>query len=324
MNILILIISFILTSLLLAISIPYLKRLKFGQSIREEGPESHMAKSGTPTMGGLMIVISVIVSMFIANLFYDEMNLTVEFWLLTLVLVGFGLLGFLDDFIKIGFKRNLGLTSLQKLIGQIVIAVIFYFVMKQYDLGTAISIPGTNIEWELGWFYAILVVVMLVGASNAVNLTDGLDGLLAGTASIAFGAFAFILASVQMDHTTLITYSLAIVGALLGFLIFNAHPAKIFMGDTGSLALGAAIAAIAILSHLEILLVIIGGVFVIETLSVILQVASFKTRGKRIFRMSPIHHHFELGGWSEWRVVITFWFAGLIFALIGIVIEVVL
>src|SRR5699024_288395 len=133
------------------ISIPYLKRLKFGQSIREEGPESHMAKSGTPTMGGLMIVISVIISMFIANLFYVEMNLTVEFWLLTLVLVGFGLLGFLDDFIKIGFKRNLGLTSLQKLIGQIVIAVIFYFVMKQYDLGTAISIPGTDIEWELGW-----------------------------------------------------------------------------------------------------------------------------------------------------------------------------
>src|SRR5699024_10219974 len=129
------------------------------------------------------------ISMFIANLFYVEMNLTVEFWLLTLVLVGFGLLGFLDDFIKIGFKRNLGLTSLQKLIGQIVIAVIFYFVMKQYDLGTAISIPGTDIEWELGWFYAILVVVMLVGASNAVNLTDGLDGLLAGTASIAFGAF---------------------------------------------------------------------------------------------------------------------------------------
>ncbi len=306
MNILILIISFVLTSLLLAVFIPYLKRLKFGQSIREEGPESHMAKSGTPTMGGLMIVISVIISLFIVNLFYVEMNLNVEFWLLTLVLVGFGLLGFLDDFIKIGFKRNLGLTSLQKLIGQIVIAVIFYFVMKQYNLGTAISIPGTNIEWELGWFYAILVIVMLVGASNAVNLTDGLDGLLAGTASIAFGAFAIILASVQMDHTTLITYSLAIVGALLGFLIFNAHPAKIFMGDTGSLALGAAIAAIAILSHLEILLVIIGGVFVIETISVILQVASFKTRGKRIFRMSPIHHHFELGGWSEWRVVITF------------------
>lgn len=324
MNILTLIISFILTSGLLLVFIPYLKRLKFGQSIREDGPESHMTKSGTPTMGGLMIVISIIVTLFIINLVYSDISLNVEFWLLTLVLVGFGLLGFLDDFIIIGFKRNLGLTSLQKLIGQIVISVIFYVVMKQYNLGTAISIPGTDIEWELGWFYAILVIVMLVGASNAVNLTDGLDGLLAGTASVAFGTFAFIIATVQTDSTILVTFSLAIVGALLGFLVFNAHPAKIFMGDTGSLALGAVIAAVAILSHLEILLIIIGGVFVIETLSVILQVISFKSTGKRIFRMSPIHHHFELGGWSEWRVVLTFWFAGIVFAAIGIIIEVVL
>lgn len=324
MNILTMVISFTLTSVLLLVVIPYLKQLKFGQSIREEGPESHMAKSGTPTMGGLMIVISVIVSLFIMNLFFTELSLNVEFWLLTMVLVGFGLLGFLDDFIKIGFKRNLGLTSLQKLVGQIVIAVIFYIVMKQYNLGTAISIPGTNIEWELGWGYALLVIVMLVGASNAVNLTDGLDGLLAGTASVAFGAFAFIIASVQTDSSMLVTFSLAIVGALLGFLIFNAHPAKIFMGDTGSLALGATIAAIAILSHLEILLVIIGGVFVIETLSVIIQVISFKSTGKRVFRMSPIHHHFELGGWSEWRVVITFWSTGLIFACLGILIEVIM
>src|SRR5699024_6832002 len=149
-----------------------------------------------------------------------------------------------------GFKRNLGLTSLQKLIGQIVIAVIFYFVMKQYNLGTAISIPGTNIEWELGWFYAVLVIIMLVGASNAVNLTDGLDGLLVGIASVAFGAFAFIIALIQRENTMLVTFSMAIIGALLGFLIFNAHPAKIFMGDTVSLALGGTIAAIAILSHL--------------------------------------------------------------------------
>lgn len=324
MNILTLIISFILTSVLLLGFIPYLKSLKFGQSIREEGPESHMSKSGTPTMGGLMIVVSIIITMFIISMFNPNISLNVEFWLLTLVLVGFGLLGFLDDFIKIGFKRNLGLTSLQKLIGQVVIAVIFYLIMRQYNLGTAVSIPGTNIEWELGWFYGLLVIVMLVGASNAVNLTDGLDGLLAGTASIAFGAFAFIIATVQADGTMLVTFSMAIVGALLGFLIFNAHPAKIFMGDTGSLALGAVIAAIAILSHLEILLVIIGGVFVIETLSVIIQVISFKSTGKRVFRMSPIHHHFELGGWSEWRVVTTFWFVGLFFAFIGIIIEVIL
>ena len=324
MTILTFIISFIITSVLLLVSIPYLKRLKFGQSIREDGPQTHLTKTGTPTMGGLMIVIGVLITFVILSLFNTELILNVEFWLLTLVLVGFGLLGFLDDFIKIGFKRNLGLTSLQKLIGQIVIAVIFYFVMKQYNLGTAISIPGTNIEWELGWFYAVLVIIMLVGASNAVNLTDGLDGLLAGTASVAFGAFAFIIATIQPENTMLVTFSMAIIGALLGFLIFNAHPAKIFMGDTGSLALGATIAAIAILSHLEILLVIVGGVFVIETLSVILQVISFKLTGKRIFRMSPIHHHFELGGWSEWRVVTTFWSAGLIFAVIGIIIEVVL
>lgn len=324
MSIITFIISFIITSVLLLVSIPYLKRLKFGQSIREDGPQTHLTKTGTPTMGGLMIVIGVLITFVILSLFNTELLLNVEFWLLTLVLVGFGLLGFLDDFIKIGFKRNLGLTSLQKLIGQIVIAVIFYFVMKQYNLGTAISIPGTNIEWELGWFYAVLVIIMLVGASNAVNLTDGLDGLLAGTASVAFGAFAFIIATIQPENTMLVTFSMAIIGALLGFLIFNAHPAKIFMGDTGSLALGATIAAIAILSHLEILLVIVGGVFVIETLSVILQVISFKLTGKRIFRMSPIHHHFELGGWSEWRVVTTFWSAGLVFAVIGIIIEVVL
>lgn len=324
MTILTFIISFIITSVLLLVSIPYLKRLKFGQSIREDGPQTHLTKTGTPTMGGLMIVIGVLITFVILSLFNTELILNVEFWLLTLVLVGFGLLGFLDDFIKIGFKRNLGLTSLQKLIGQIIIAIIFYFVMRQYNLGTAISIPGTNIEWELGWFYAVLVIIMLVGASNAVNLTDGLDGLLAGTASVAFGAFAFIIATIQPENTMLVTFSMAIIGALLGFLIFNAHPAKIFMGDTGSLALGATIAAIAILSHLEILLVIVGGVFVIETLSVILQVISFKLTGKRIFRMSPIHHHFELGGWSEWRVVTTFWSAGLIFAVIGIIIEVVL
>src|SRR5699024_3729164 len=151
------------------------------------------------------------------------------FWLLTLVLVGFGLLGFLDDFIKIGFKRNLGLTSLQKLIGQIVIAVIFYFVMKQYNLVTAISIPATNIEWVLGWFYAVLVIIMLVRASNAVNLILGLDVLLAGTDSVAFGVFAFIIATIQPENTMLVTFSMAIIGSLLGFLIFNAHPAKIFM-----------------------------------------------------------------------------------------------
>ena len=173
---------------------------------------------------------------------------------------------------------------------------------------------------ELGWFYALFIVFWLVGFSNAVNLTDGLDGLVSGTAAIAFGAFA-VLAWSQSQYEVAI-FSVAIVGAVLGFLVFNAHPAKVFMGDTGSLALGGAIAAIAILTKFELILIIIGGVFVIETLSVILQVISFKTTGKRIFRMSPLHHHYELLGWTEWRVVVTFWSVGLLFAIIGIYIEV--
>lgn len=313
-------IAFLITVLFSPIFIPFLRRLKFGQSIREEGPESHLKKSGTPTMGGIMIVLSIIITSVIMVLKVNG-SIGYELWLLLLVLFGFGLLGFLDDFIKVAMKRNLGLTSLQKLIGQIIIALIFFFVLQANDFSTYIQIPGTNIQWELGWFYAVLVVFMLVGSSNAVNLTDGLDGLLAGTAAIAFGAFG-ILAWYGVPQNEITLFALAAVGALLGFLVFNAHPAKVFMGDTGSLALGAAIAGIAILTKMEILLVIIGGVFVIETLSVIIQVISFKTTGKRVFKMSPLHHHYELLGWSEWRVVTTFWLVGLVFAALGIYIEV--
>jgi phospho-N-acetylmuramoyl-pentapeptide-transferase len=240
--------------------------------------------------------------------------------LLLLVTLGFGLLGFLDDFIKVVLKRNLGLTSKQKFLGQIIISVIFYLVYKQNGFSTEIILPFTDKSLDLGWFFVIFIVFWLVGFSNAVNLTDGLDGLVSGTAAIAFGAFA-VLAWNQSQMEVAI-FSVAIVGAVLGFLVFNAHPAKVFMGDTGSLALGGAIAAISILTKLEVLLLIIGGIFVIETLSVILQVASFKTTGKRIFRMSPLHHHYELVGWSEWRVVVTFWSVGLIFAILGIYIEV--
>ncbi|OZU90408.1 phospho-N-acetylmuramoyl-pentapeptide-transferase [Virgibacillus indicus] len=313
-------IAFLITVLLSPIFIPFLRRLKFGQSIREEGPESHMKKTGTPTMGGLMIVFSIIITSLIMAVKVSS-AVGYELWLLIFVLFGYGLLGFLDDFIKVVMKRNLGLTSKQKMLGQIVIALVFYFILRIQDFPTYIQIPGTNIQWELGWGYAILIIFMLVGASNAVNLTDGLDGLLAGTAAIAFGAFG-ILAWYGFPESNVTIFALAAVGALLGFLVFNAHPAKVFMGDTGSLALGGAIAAVAILTKLEIILVIIGGVFVIETLSVIIQVVSFKTTGKRVFKMSPLHHHYELLGWSEWRVVTTFWLIGLIFAALGIYIEV--
>jgi phospho-N-acetylmuramoyl-pentapeptide-transferase len=310
--------GFLITVLISPIFIPFLRRLKFGQSIREEGPKSHQKKSGTPTMGGVMILLSIIVTTFVMTGKFAEP--TVKTYLLLLVTFGFGLLGFLDDFIKVVMKRNLGLTSRQKLIGQIIISAIFYFIFKQNEFSTEVSIPLTDISFDLGWFYFLFVTFWLVGFSNAVNLTDGLDGLVSGTSAIAFGAFAVLAWSLSQFEIAI--FSVSVVGAVLGFLVFNAHPAKVFMGDTGSLALGGAIATIAILLKLEILLIIIGFVFVVETLSVILQVISFKTTGKRIFRMSPLHHHYELVGWSEWRVVVTFWSVGLLCAILGIYIEV--
>lgn len=312
-------VAFLVTVLLSPIFIPFLRRLKFGQSIREEGPQSHMKKTGTPTMGGLVILLSVTIATLVMTLKFSAPS--TETYLLLFVTLGFGLLGFLDDFIKVVMKRNLGLTSKQKLLGQIVISVIFYFVFKQTDrFNPELTIPGTDFAFDFGWLYLFIVIFWLVGFSNAVNLTDGLDGLVSGTSAIAFGAFA-ILAWSQSQYDVAI-FSVAVVGAVLGFLVFNAHPAKVFMGDTGSLALGGAIATIALLTKLEILLVIIGGVFVIETLSVILQVGSFKMTGKRIFKMSPLHHHYELSGWSEWRVVVTFWTVGLLCAVLGIYLEV--
>lgn len=310
--------GFLITVLISPFFIPFLRRLKFGQSIREEGPKSHQKKSGTPTMGGLMILVSIVITTLVMTGKFSEP--TVKTFLLLLVTLGFGFLGFLDDFIKVVMKRNLGLTSKQKLFGQIIISVIFYLVLKQNDFSTAIHIPLVDYSFDLGWFYSLFIIFWLVGFSNAVNLTDGLDGLVSGTAAIAFGAFS-VLAWNQSQFDVSI-FAVAVVGAVLGFLVFNAHPAKVFMGDTGSLALGGAIATVAILTKLEIILIIIGGVFVIETLSVILQVASFKTTGRRIFKMSPLHHHYELVGWSEWRVVVTFWTVGLLLAVLGIYIEV--
>ncbi|MBP2240033.1 phospho-N-acetylmuramoyl-pentapeptide-transferase [Cytobacillus eiseniae] len=312
------IMGFLVTVLLSPLFIPFLRRLKFGQSIRAEGPQSHLKKTGTPTMGGIMILLSITVTTLVMTGKFSEP--TMKIYLLLLVTLGFGLLGFLDDFIKVVMKRNLGLTSLQKLIGQIIISVIFYIVLRQNDFSTEIHIPLTDYSFDLGWMYVFFIIFWLVGFSNAVNLTDGLDGLLSGTAAIAFGAFAVLAWNLSQFEISI--FSVAVSGAVLGFLVFNAHPAKVFMGDTGSLALGGAIAAIAILTKLEIILLIIGGVFVIETLSVILQVISFKTTGRRIFRMSPLHHHYELVGWSEWRVVVTFWTVGLLCAILGIYIEV--
>lgn len=311
-------IAFLLTVLLMPLFIPLLRRMKFGQSIREEGPESHMKKTGTPTMGGLVYLIAIIITVLAVAFLADLV--TAEVTVLLLVLAGFGLIGFLDDFIKVVLKRNLGLTSLQKLIAQIVIAIISFFLLSGIDFDTALRIPYTGISIELSFVYVAFLIFWLVGFSNAVNLTDGLDGLVAGTASIAFAAFGII--AIHQEQIGVALFTFAVAGALLGFLVFNKYPAKVFMGDTGSLALGGALAMVSVLLKQELLLLLIGLVFVIETLSVILQVGSFKIRKKRIFKMSPIHHHFELSGWSEWKVVTVFWAVGLLASIIAVALEV--
>nr|WP_106784042.1 phospho-N-acetylmuramoyl-pentapeptide-transferase [Lysinibacillus timonensis] len=313
----ILAISFIISVVLAPILIPILRRLKFGQSIREEGPQSHMKKAGTPTMGGIIFLISIIATTVIVGNLYNVF--TTHSVVMLLVLCGFGLIGFLDDGIKVIFKRNLGLTSLQKLIGQIIISILSFLLLRLGAFETSITIPFIDWSMDLGIVYVGFLIFWLVGFSNAVNLTDGLDGLVAGTASIAFTAFGVIALFNEQIDVAIFTF--AVTGALLGFLLFNANPAKVFMGDTGSLALGGSLALVSILVKEELLLLIIGLIFVIETLSVILQVASFKLRGKRIFKMSPIHHHFELSGWSERKVVLVFWFTALIVALIGVLSE---
>lgn len=313
----ILAIAFIVTVILAPISIPLLRRLKFGQSIREEGPQSHMKKAGTPTMGGIIFLIAIIMTTVGVGSYLDLF--TTHTIVLLLVLVGFGVIGFLDDGLKVIFKRNLGLTSIQKLIGQIIIAVLAYFLLHVASFDTRLTIPFTDWAIDLGIFYVGFLIFWLVGFSNAVNLTDGLDGLVAGTASISFAAFGVI--ALFQNQADIAVFTFAVTGALLGFLLFNANPAKVFMGDTGSLALGGAIAMVSVLVKEELLLLLIGLVFVVETLSVILQVGSFKIRKKRIFKMSPIHHHFELSGWSEWKVVLVFWSTALAVALIAVLSE---
>ena len=291
--------------------IPELHKLKFGQSIREEGPKSHQAKSGTPTMGGIMIILAIVVATVAAA------PLTPAVLLALFITLGHFVLGFLDDYIKVVKKRNLGLKAKQKMLGQIIIAIVTMIVgTRVLGIDTTIWIPIADVNVDIGVGYYFLVLFVLVGTSNAVNLTDGLDGLAAGTVAIASGAYALVC--YMTGHYDLAIFSVAMMMACLAFLRFNAHPAKVFMGDTGSLALGGAVAAVGILTHTEILLAVIGFVFVCEALSVIIQVISFKTTGKRVFRMSPIHHHFELGGWKETKVVFVFWMVGLVASIVGL------
>lgn len=288
-----------------------LKKFHARQSEREEGPESHKYKAGTPTMGGILILTALVVSCLIFN------PMDLRKGLALFLTLGHGIIGFLDDSIKAVKHRNLGLTAKQKLAGQFVMAAVFCFILKEYlNFPTTVWIPFTTWNVDLGMLYYVFVFVMIVGTSNAVNLTDGLDGLAAGSCAIT--SVAYVVISVALGYVNFAVFSAALTGACLGFLFYNQHPAKMFMGDMGSLALGGALAAMAILTKTELLLIIAGGLYVIEALSVIIQVVSFKTRGVRVFKMSPIHHHFELSGWSEVKVVTVFWSFSAIMAILSI------
>ena len=310
--------TFIITVVLGKIAIPMLRSLHAQQSIREEGPESHQAKAGTPTMGGAFMMVALIIGVAL----FAPWN--VGTGMLLFLTLGHCLLGFFDDFVKAVKKRNLGLTAKQKLLGQFILAAVFcYCITEIMVVPTTLWIPVVDTQLQLGWGYYVLAFLIIVGATNAVNLTDGLDGLAGGTSAVAAIAFSVIgLMAASMTNSIgaeSVAYFVAIVAAVcLGFLVYNVNPAKVFMGDTGSLALGGAFAAMAILTKTELLLVVIGGIFVMEALSVIIQVISFKTRGVRVFKMSPIHHHFELSGWAEQTVVNRFWFGGAVLAIIGV------
>jgi len=291
--------------------IPFLTRLKVGQSIREEGPKSHYVKAGTPTMGGIIIITAVMVASFLMA-GKSKQVLTV-----VLVMLAFGGIGFWDDYIKVVLKRSLGLRAREKIIMQLMIGLgmgllLLFFLGR----GSSIIIPFSNIDIDLGYWYIPFIIVVALSTANAVNLTDGLDGLATGVTFIV--TLALSLISIMLSNFNLLIVCGALAGACLGFLVFNRYPARVFMGDTGSMALGGAIAAIAALNRSEIVLLIIGGVYVIEALSVIIQVASFKTTGKRVFLMSPLHHHFELKGWTERKVVWFFYLLALGFALLGL------
>ncbi len=291
--------------------IPFLTRLKVGQNIREDGPQGHLKKAGTPTMGGVIIITAVMVASFLMAGSSKEVLTAV------LVMLAFGGIGFWDDYIKVVLKRSLGLRAREKLVLQIVIGLVFGLLLVYYlGRGTGIIIPFTGTIIDLGYWYFPFIVLVLVATTNGTNLTDGLDGLAAGVTF--FIAIGFGLVCIMMSHGNLLIFSSALAGACLGFLFYNWNPARVFMGDTGSMAIGAAVAAIAAINRAELALLLIAGVYVVETLSVIIQVFSFQVTRKRVFLMAPLHHHFELKGWSEKKVVKRFYLLSIIFVIVGL------
>ncbi len=308
-------IGFLCSTVIGLFLIPVLKRMNIGQKISSYVFDNHRNKEGTPTMGGLIFIISTVITM-LALLITGKVSYTSNLSIVLLVFVGHGLIGFLDDYLSIKKKDNEGLTVYQKLFLQVLIAITFFFIYMKNGGQTAFTVGTLHIDLEMGFTYGLFILFILVGSTNAVNLTDGLDGLAGGLSAIAFVAFALI--SLMVGYEDIGIFSLVLSGAITGFLVFNTHPAKVFMGDTGSLALGGAMGAIAILTHRELTLVVVAGIFIIETLSVIIQTISVQVFHKKVFLMTPIHHHFEKLGWKENDIVKLFWIGGLILAMAGI------
>jgi len=298
-------ISFAISAGICPVLIPFLHKLKFGQEVRDDGPQSHIKKQGTPTMGGIAFIIAIVITSLIFGFSHPMI------WPVLIMTVGFGIIGFIDDFLKVVKHNTKGLLPWQKLLLQFILMAGFCFYMMQFnELGTTIVIPFVKTVVDLKWFYPIFMFIVILGTDNGVNFTDGVDGLCASVTSVV--ATFLTVAALIMGRSELTPITAAVLGSLLGYLLFNVHPAKVFMGDTGSLALGGFVASAFIMLGQPLLIIIVGFVYLAEVISAVMQVGYFKItkkkygEGRRIFRMAPIHHHFELGGWSETRVVAVF------------------
>ncbi len=309
-------IGFLFSVVLGLVLLPLLRKLKVGQRISSYVGYSHRKKEGTPTMGGLIFIIPTVV-ITLGLLITGKISYSDNLAIVLLVFLGFAIIGFLDDFLSLKKHNNEGLTTYQKLLGQVIISTIFFYIYMKNGGQTSFVVGTLGIDIELTWLYGLFILFILIGASNAVNLTDGLDGLAGSLSAVAFIAFALISFVVGFEDIGI--FCLVLVGSLIGFLVYNTHPAKIFMGDTGSLALGGVMGAVAILTHRELTLLVVAGVFVIETLSVILQVFWLRFFHKKLFLMTPLHHHFEKLGWQETDIVKLFVVFGLLLAMSGII-----
>lgn len=318
-SVLALMIGFILSIICALIIIPLLKKLHVNQKISVFLNKSHKNKDGIPTMGGIIFIIPTILTVIILLLFH-KIEYSSNLFIILFVFIGYALLGFIDDFLIIRRGKNEGLTEIQKLFGQLVIAIIFFFIFLKSGHETILNIHTLGIKINMGWIYGLFLLFVLVASSNAVNITDGLDGLAGGLSAIAFLAFGLISwgSNWVSGNSDIAVFCFILVGSLLGFLVFNTNPAKVFMGDTGSLALGATLASVAILSNHEITLIIVAGVFVLETITCIIQTISMICFHKKVFLMTPIHHHFEKLGYKEADIVKGFWVLGLVFSMLGI------